>query len=82
MEEKYCGICKERIDTKIEDWCMIIDYQRESEMCRKYYHIRCYKEIFKRRMEKMNKMFLQNVSSIIPNVLKKLNIVGADGTRI
>jgi len=61
MFEKICKICNKRIYPKKENWCCIIDYEKEIETKKGYYHRNCFMERFRQKVIEAAKSIAKHI---------------------
>lgn len=55
VENKICILCNKRIYTNKEAWAVIIDYNRDVEVNRRYYHTGCLTDLLTGRLNQIQR---------------------------
>jgi len=77
--KRICKLCKKEINTKIDGWCKIIDYEGEEVQATGYYHKVCFTGVMKNREEKLKRHFIEGAKGMIDRLNIKMGDVFGNG---
>jgi len=70
--KEICKICEKEIDTELDFWAVIIDYEGNKKYGINFYHRDCLKDLIKGKVKIIESKWKKQMSEMVGGILSRL----------